>query len=119
MKEQNTPNPILDKSFEFAVGIIEFCRTLKSHHHYSIQDQLIRSGTAIGALVKEAQSPESRKDFIHKLKIAMKEAEETEYWLELCRISPHLPNPDKNLLNSLIEIQKILSRIIISARSKL
>lgn len=76
----------------------------------------MRSGTSIGANVREAQHAESTADFIHKLKIAAKEAEETEYWLLLCKYSIHYPI-NENLLSKIKEIQKILTKIIYSSKN--
>ena len=111
-------NPVLTKSFEFALQIIEFCSELNSDRHYAIENQLIRSGTAIGALVQEAQSPQSRGDFIHKMKIAAKEAEETQYWLDLCRYSSVLPNPSSSVLLLLTEVKKLLTSIIYTSNRR-
>jgi four helix bundle protein len=74
-------NVILEKSFEFALAIIEFSEELDNNNKFVIAKQVLRSGTSIGANIHEAQSCESRADFIHKLKIAAKEANEAEYWL--------------------------------------
>ena len=76
---------------------------------------MIRSGTSIGANVNEAQNAESRKDFIHKLKIAAKEADETRYWLMLCKHSESYPDPEK-LLTEIESIRKIIGKIISSTR---
>jgi four helix bundle protein len=76
-------NIILELSFQFALLTIEYCSILNENKHFVIAQQLLKSGTSIGANIREAQSVESKIDFIHKLKIAEKEAEETEYWLEL------------------------------------
>ena len=78
-------NEILELSFEFALDIIKFCEILGVNKKYIISEQLFRSGTSIGANIREAQSPESKNDFIHKMKVASKEAIETEYWLLLCK----------------------------------
>jgi len=91
-------NEILKVTFHFAVSIIEFCELLETNKKYIIARQLLRSGTAIGANVREAQNSESKADFLHKLKIAAKEMEETEYWLLLCKESNSYPF-DENLLN--------------------
>jgi four helix bundle protein len=77
-------NLILEKSLEFALEIIEFSEQLEAHRKFVISNQVLKSGTSIGANINEAQSCESRADFIHKLKIAAKEAQETSYWLTLC-----------------------------------
>jgi four helix bundle protein len=76
-------NIVVVKSFEFAIQIVEFTDKLTEDKKYVLANQLLKSGTSIGANVHEAQSAESKADFIHKLKIASKEAEEVEYWLLL------------------------------------
>ena len=85
--ERKTGNLIVDLTTEFAIAILEYCDKLMSSHHYTIANQLSRSATSIGANVAEAQSSESASDFIHKMKIAQKEAHETEYWLKLCKFA--------------------------------
>jgi len=72
-------NVILTKSFEFSKLIIRFCSRLKDQRHFELSSQLLRSGTSIGANVREAQWAESSADFRHKLQIALKEADETKY----------------------------------------
>ena len=84
---------------------------------YIIAKQLLRSGTSIGANIRESQSAESRTDFIHKLKIAAKEADETEYWLLICKHSKNYPDSDI-LLKNLHEIIKVLSKIISTSKRK-
>jgi four helix bundle protein len=108
-------NAILDKSFEFALAIIEFSEELENNKKYIIARQILKSGTSIGANIREAQGAESKADFIHKLKIAAKEAEETEYWLLLCKHSPNYPF-NEMLLTQLKEIQKLFSAIIATSR---
>ena len=110
--KKGSDNPILAKSFQLALQIIDFCTELNTRHHFAIENQLIRSGTATGALVREAQNPQSRRDFIHKLKIAAKESEETQYWLDLCQHSSVLPNPSKAIFLLLMEVKKLLTSII-------
>ena len=104
-------NIILKKTFEFALKIISFSEELEQIKKFVISKQILRSGTSIGANVREAQNAESKKDFIHKMKISAKEAEELEYWLELCKYSENYPFKE-NLLSDLKVIQKILSKII-------
>lgn len=99
------------KSFAFALAIIEFTDKLREDKRWSLADQLFRSGTSIGANVMEAQSPESKRDFIHKLKVASKESLETEYWLSLCEMADSLPDPDQ-LLDNNTELQRILNTIL-------
>ena len=108
-------NPIVNKSFLFALEIIQYAEALENDRKYVTSNQLLKSGTSIGANVWESQHAESRADFIHKLKIAAKEAKETEYWLLLCKYSIGYPDiSDK--LGKLLEIQKLLSKIISSSK---
>ncbi|MDD4605597.1 MAG: four helix bundle protein [Dysgonamonadaceae bacterium] len=111
-------NEILELSFEFALEIIEFSELLESDRKYVIARQLLRSGTSIGANVREAQSSESRADFIHKLKVAHKEAIETDYWLLLCEKSKSYPPPPIEMKDKMLSIQKLLNKIIFSAKTK-
>ncbi|MGE0566311.1 MAG: four helix bundle protein [Bacteroidia bacterium] len=104
-------NLIVQLTFEFALNIISFSETLNSCKKFNLSNQLFRSGTSIGANVKEAQNAESKADFIHKMKIAIKEAEETEYWLLLCKNSKEYPDCD-SLLEKLTSITKVLNKII-------
>ncbi len=108
-------NEILELSFEFSVKIIDYCELLYSERKFVISNQLLKSGTSIGANIQEAQSPHSRGDFISKMVIASKEARETEYWLRLCHISPHYPMPE-DLLPTIESIRKLLATIIASAK---
>jgi four helix bundle protein len=78
-------------TFEFALDIIEFSEELEANRKFAIAKQIIRSGTSIGVNVREAQNAESKNDFIHKFKIAAKEADETEYFLLLCQFSKGYP----------------------------
>lgn len=108
-------NIIIDLTFQFALGIISFTEKLEAARKYVIARQLLKSGTSIGANVREAQNAESKQDFIHKLKIAAKEADETEYWLALCYHSKGYPI-DNELSEQLISITKVLSKIISSSK---
>lgn len=84
-----------------------------------ISKQLIRCGTAIGALVREAEQAESKKDFIHKLSISLKEANETEYWLELLHMSDYLSEKEFNSLSTdLKQLLKLLTAIIKTSKVK-
>ena len=108
-------NLILKKSFDFALKIIEFAEALEVAKKFVIANQLLKSGTSIGANVREAQNEESRADFIHKMKIALKEADETEYWLLLCKCSNQYPF-NENLLDELKPILKLLNCIIYTSK---
>ncbi|MCD7971998.1 MAG: four helix bundle protein [Candidatus Azobacteroides sp.] len=105
-------------SFEFALQIIEFTEILEINKKYIIARQLLKCGTSIGANIREAQNCESKPDFIHKFKIVAKEAEETEYWLLLCKYSSHYPFRE-DLLLKIKELQKIINRIISTAKTSL
>jgi four helix bundle protein len=104
-------NPILKQTFEFALAIVLYTELLEQHRKYVFARQILRSGTSIGANVKEAQNAESKADFIHKMKIGLKEADETEYWLNLCRQLENYPQPT-DLPEKLQSIIKILNKII-------
>ena len=101
---------------EFALEVVRFCHELRKKREYDLEHQLFRSGTSIGANVYESQGAESRSDFIHKLKIAYKEAGETEFWVELCRRSEFLPRAEK-LEDQLPSIQKLLGTIIRNSKA--
>ena len=109
-------NLILDLSFQFSLEIITFTEKLQQEKKFNLANQLFRSGTSIGANVREAQGCESKSDFIHKMKIAYKEAEETRYWLELCDKSENYHAPGK-LLEDIVSILKVLGKIISSSKS--
>lgn len=109
-------NLIVTLTFQFALAIVKFAEILEANRKYAVANQLIRSGTSIGANVREAQNAESKADFIHKLKIAAKETEETEYWLDICHQTESYPNCD-NLLSQILSIKKVLSKIISSSKS--
>ena len=113
--ENNKKNIIVEKTLAFSLLIIDYTELLESKRKYVIARQVLKSGTSIGANVREAQNAESKADFIHKMKIAAKEADETEYWLLLCNLSKHYPDcPDLQL--KIEEIIKILSKIISSSK---
>ena len=109
-------NLIVKISFQFALDIVKFAELLESSRKYAVANQLIKSGTSVGANVREAQNAESKADFIHKLKIAAKEADETEYWLEICHQSESYPNCG-DLLSQILSIKKVLSKIIASSKA--
>ena len=110
-------NLILNLSFEFAIEIIAFCDLLEHKRKYNMANQLFKSGTSIHANVKEAQNAESQQDFIHKFKIAAKEAEETEGWLLLCNYSKSYPDCNE-LISKLTSILKLLNKIIGTIKRK-
>jgi four helix bundle protein len=110
-QEKYKNNLILLKSFEFAKKVVQYTEKLEEDRKYVIANQLLKSGTSIGANIKEAQNSESKADFIHKMKIAMKEADETEFWLFLCNELENYPNTEE-LLSEVFDILKITNKII-------
>lgn len=117
-KELFEKNPILKLAFDFSLMIIDYCELLDLQKKYIISRQLLRSGTSIGANAMEAQNAESKIDFIHKMKIAAKEAEESQYWLWLCEYSSSYPDCQK-IQEKLIEIHKVLGKILSTSKNKL
>jgi four helix bundle protein len=111
--------PIYNKTIEFSVNLITFFKDLEKNREFILSKQLLRSGTSIGANVHEAASAQSRKDFINKMSIALKEAKETRYWLIILSKSEMVKLDVSDLLNDNEEIIRILSRIIISAKHNL
>ncbi len=114
----NKENEIVKVSFKLALSIIEFSEELENHKKFVLARQILRSGTSIGANITEAQSAESKTDFIHKLKIAHKEALETKYWLELIKAGKTYPNPSDDIESLLLSVQKLLNKIISTSKSK-
>lgn len=120
MENSQRENPLLIKSFNFSLAIVSICFKLQSEKsEFVLSKQLLRSGTAIGALAEEAQQAESRADFIHKLAIANKEAHETHYWLRLIKASEvfKYPSIDQVLIDC-EELKRLLVSIIKSSKSK-
>src|SRR5581483_10062939 len=110
-------NIILNLTIDFSLNVIEYCDKLEADKRYNLARQLLRSGTSIGANAFEAQNHESAADFIHKFKIAAKEVNETQCWLLLCTKSPNFPDC-KHLLEKLESIDKVIAKIISTAKRK-
>ena len=110
--------PIVQKSLSFSIAIISYCEYLAGRKKFIISNQLLKSGTSIGANVFEAQYAESRIDFIHKMKIAQKEANETLYWLLLCTKTNEL-EMRQEMMDILNEILAIISKIITTSKKNL
>jgi four helix bundle protein len=110
-------NVILKLSLEFALEIIAYCELLDGGKKYILARQLLKSGTSIGANVREAQNSESKADFIHKFKIAAKEADETEYWLQLCKFSKGYPDCE-HLIKRVDALNRIITRIISTSKKQ-
>jgi len=106
-------NAVVDKSFYLACDIVNFCTVLRNNRDYEIANQLIKAGTSVGANVRESQRGASTKDFANKLKIALKEAEEVEYWLYI--IDATRDYDLQNLYKQVHEIIRLLVSIIKSS----
>ena len=117
MQSNKEKNLIVDLSFDFALKTIAYTELLEEKKRFVLATQLLKAGTSIGANIREAQNAESKEDFIHKMKIAAKEADETEYWLQLCKHSKGYPK-EEHLLQDCLAIIKVLSKIISSSKSK-
>ncbi len=116
-KELIENNPILKQTIEFSLMAIRYCEILDTQHKFIISKQLLRSATSIGANAMEAQNAESKADFIHKMKIAAKEADENQYWLLLCQFADLYPDCSA-LAKQLDIVQKILTFILGTAKRK-
>jgi len=112
--------PIYEKSFAFAVRIVKLARFLQEEkREYVLSKQVLRSGTAIGALVREAEHAESRSDFAHKMNIALKEANETLYWLDLLRHVDYLTADQFTSIHpEAEELVKLLVSIVNTSRER-
>jgi four helix bundle protein len=109
-------NPIVDKSFEFAVRIVNLHKyMLREHKEYVLSKQLLRCGTSIGANIAEAQRGQSKADFAVKMNIALKEASETEYWLKLLRRTDFLSEEQYTSLNA--DIRELISLLMAICRT--
>lgn len=113
-------NAIKTKSFAFAVRIVKLYKILSDERReFVISKQLLRSGTSIGANVREAVNAESKADFIHKLAIAQKECDESLYWVELLRETNYLNENEFNSIKTdAAELLKIIRSIIITSKNK-
>ena len=109
------------KSFAFAVRVVNLYKYLcNEKKEYVLSKQLLRSGTAIGALVREAEQAESKMDFVHKMAIALKEANETEYWILLLNQTDYLTAPEaESILADNKELLKLLTSIIKSSKQSI
>lgn len=117
LKMEAKDNVILKLTFQFALDVIAYCEELQESKKFVIANQLLKSGTAIGANIREAQNAESKADFIHKFKISAKEIEETIYWLALCEHAKNYPKAD-HLNLQITAISKIVNKIIITSKLK-
>ena len=114
-------NIIKEKTFAFALRVIKMYNFLKENKkEFILSKQLLRSGTSIGAMVREAINAETLKDFIHKLSIAQKECDETCYWLELLKEANYISEKEFiSIYDDALELLKIIRSIIIKSKQKL
>jgi len=112
-------NIIKDKSFVFSLRIIQLYKFLcEEKKEYVMSKQVLRSGTAVGALIRESEHAESKADFIHKMAIALKEANETEYWLELLFQSEYIEKKSfHSIQKDIHEILKLLTSIVKTSKN--
>lgn len=114
-------NVVMNKSFEFAVKIVKLVKSIQDQRkEYLITKQLIRSGTSIGANIREGNNGESKADFIHKLSIAQKECSETIYWLDLLKETEYITEEQFNSVQpDAIELIKLLTSILKTSKSNI
>ena len=117
-KEVFDSNPILKLLFDFSLMVIDYCEKLENEKKYVIARQLLKSGTSIGANAMEAQNGKSKADFIHKIKNAAKQTGKLQYWLRLCEYSNKYPGC-KELIAKLKEINKVIGKILSTAKKRL
>lgn len=109
-------NILKDKSFLFAIRIVELYKYLKSsQNEFVLSKQILRSGTSVGAAIKEAEHAESTKDFLHKLNIGLKEANETKYWLELLLATKIIE--EKMFQSIILDCDEILKLLVSSIKT--
>lgn len=112
-------NIVKEKSFAFAIEIVNLYKVLADKKEFVLSRQLLRSGTSIGANVRESEHAESKADFIHKLSISLKEANETEYWLDLLNETNYLSELEfQNIKYKIVELLKLLTSIINTSKNK-
>ena len=114
-------NIIKEKTFTFAIRIVKLYKYMcDEKKEYTLSKQLLRSGTSVGAMVREAEHAETKKDFVHKMAIAQKEINETMYWLDLLKETEYLSaHHHKSISIDAVEIIKILTSIILSTKSSI
>ena len=113
-------NIVKSKSFAFAVRTVNFYKILNERKEFILSKQLLRSGTSVGANVREAINGQSIADFIHKLSISQKECDESIYWLELLKATNYINEKEFNsMYDDAVELLKIIRSIIITTKGKL
>lgn len=114
-------NILKDKSYQFAINIVLLCRDIrKIHKEYVLTNQILKSGTSIGANIREAEFAQSKADFINKMSISLKEANETKYWLDLLKDTGYLKIDNFNKLNyKITELIRILVSTVKTSKNQL
>jgi four helix bundle protein len=111
-------NVIKDKSFAFAIDIVNLYKTLSEKKEFVLSKQMLRAGTSIGANVRESEHAQSKADFIHKLSISLKEANETEYWLDFLYETKYLSDIEfQNIKPKISELLRLLTSIIKTSKN--
>ena len=112
-------NIIKEKSFAFAIEIVTLYKILLDRKEFVLSKQMLRSGTSIGANIRESEHAQSKADFIHKLSIALKEANETEYWIDLLFETKYLSQTEFDIIKpKIVELLKLLTSIINTSKTK-
>ena len=113
-------NPIVDKSFSFAVKIVNLARSVRDKKEYELARQILRCGTSVGANIAEAQKAQSDRDFLAKIYISYKEASETEYWIKLLYATEIVSDDEyQDIIKDVQELLKILSSITKSMEERM
>ena len=112
---------VYEKAFKFAIRIVNMYKNLsKEQNEYTLSKQVLRSGTSIGANIKEAVQASSKRDFLMKMNIALKEASETDYWLQLLKVTNYLDvKTSESIINDCKELNKILSSVVKTTKENL
>ena len=118
--ERKNDSIVGKKSYDFSLAIIKLYKNLSTEKkEFILSKQVLRSGTSIGANINEALSGESKRDFIHKMNVSLKEARETAYWLNLLSDSDYIQKEEFNsLINTCQELIKMLSSIILTTKER-
>jgi len=117
---ERSENTVMNKAYTFALRIIKLYRFLIDEKEFVLSKQILRSGTAIGALIKEAEHAQSKADFLNKMNIALKEANETEYWLMLLKDSGYIEESGfQSIHQDIVEVIKLLASIVKSSKESL
>jgi four helix bundle protein len=116
MNNEKSKSPLRDKSYAFAIKIVRISQSLVGDKkEYVLSKQVLRSGTAVGALIRESEFAASKADFINKLTVSLKEANETEYWLMLLHDTDYLP--DLEFMHLRLECRELIAMLVASIKT--